>query len=145
MKFHLRPFAPPNPVPLHFLERIAPVNRVEIGQQFLGVGGDAEHPLAHRLADDGKSADFAFAVHDFFVGENCAKLFAPPDRLFADIGKTFGIAIGAAFGFEFRMQVGLTCRSAMDARQRVPTESSAGYFSVSIGSALFVSGLNHEL
>ena len=99
-KIHFRAFAAANPVPLHFLERIAPVNRVEVVQQFLGVGGDAEHPLAHRLADDGKAADFALAVHDFFVGQHRAELFAPPDRRFADVGETFGIAIGAAFGFE---------------------------------------------
>ena len=32
------------------------------------------------FADDRKSADFTFAVYDFFVRENCAELFAPPDR-----------------------------------------------------------------
>ena len=109
LKIHLRSFAPPNPVPLHFLERIAPVNRVEIGKQLFGVGGDAEHPLAHRLADDGKAADFAFAIHDFLVGQHGAELFAPPDRLLADVGEALGIALGAAVGFEFAGSAGSLC------------------------------------
>ena len=92
-EIHFRAFAAANPVPLHFLERIAPVNRVEIGQQFLGVGGDAEHPLAHRLADDRKAADFALAVNDFLVGQHRAEFGTPVHRRFADVGKTFGIAI----------------------------------------------------
>ncbi len=72
-KVHLRAFAAADPVPLHFLERIAPVDGVEVLQQALGVGGDAEHPLAHRLADDREAADFALAVHDFLVGEHGAE------------------------------------------------------------------------
>ena len=87
LKIHFRAFAAANPVPLHFLERIGPVNRVEVGQQFLGIGGDAEHPLAHRFADDRKAADFAFAVNDFFVGQHCAEFWTPVHRRFADIGE----------------------------------------------------------
>ena len=79
-KVHLRAFAAADPVPLHFLERIAPVDGVEVLQQPLGVGGDAQHPLAHRLADDREAADLALAVHDLLVGQHGAELLAPPDR-----------------------------------------------------------------
>ena len=79
---HFRAFAAADPVPLHFLERIGPIDRVEIVEQALGVGGDAQHPLAHRFADDRKAADFAFAVDDFFVGEHGAEFRAPVHRRF---------------------------------------------------------------
>src|ERR1039457_2554524 len=66
-KIYLRPIAAANPVPLHFLERIAPVNRVEVGQQFLGVGGDAEHPLAHRLLGEWGNTALALSRHEFLL------------------------------------------------------------------------------
>ena len=96
-KNNFRAFAAANPVPLHFLERIAPVNRVEVGQEFLGVGGDAEHPLAHWLADDRKAADFAFAVNDFFVRQHRAEFGTPVHWRFADVGEALGVNEGAAF------------------------------------------------
>ena len=98
LKIHFRAFAAADPVSLHFLERIAPVNRIEIGQQFFGVGGDAEHPLAHGLADDGKAADFAFAINDFLIGQNGAEFGTPVHRRFADKGQALGIDVSAACG-----------------------------------------------
>src|SRR5207302_8629537 len=92
-------FAAANPIALHFFERMTPLDSNEIVEQAFGVGGDAQHPLAHWLADDGEVADLALAVHDFFVGEDGAKLLAPPDRSFGDVSQTFGIAIGPATGF----------------------------------------------
>ena len=100
-EFHLRPFAAADPVSLHLFERMAPFDRVEVVQQPLGVSGDAEHPLAHRLADDREVADFALSFDDFLVREQRAKRLAPPDRRFGDVSQTPGVAIGAASDFQF--------------------------------------------
>ena len=117
-------FGAADPVSLHFLEGVGPVDGVEVVEEALGVGGDAEHPLAHRFANDGETADFAFAIDHFFVGEDGAEFGAPVDRGFGDVGEAFGIAV-LAFLF-----LGLACGWV---RQRFD------------GSALFVAGLNHEL
>ena len=100
LEIHLRAFRLPDPVPLHFLQRIGPVDGVEVGQELLGVGGDAEHPLAHRLADDGEAADLALAVDDFLVGQDGAQLGTPVDRGFADEGEALGVTVGAAAVFQ---------------------------------------------
>ena len=39
------------------------------------------------LRTTGKSADFAFAIDDFLVGQDGAELLAPPDRRFGDVGQ----------------------------------------------------------
>ena len=70
---------------------MAPVDAVEIVEQFLGVGGDTEHPLAHRTTDDRKATHFALAVDDFFVGEHGAEFQTPVHRSFADVGEAFSI------------------------------------------------------
>ena len=94
-KGNLGAFAPPNPVPLHFLERMAPVDALEIPQQSLGVGRDPQHPLAHRPAHDRIIPDLASAIDDFFVGQDSAQFLAPPDGHFTDVGQTLGIAVSA--------------------------------------------------
>src|SRR5437867_2186830 len=99
-EFNLCAFTPPNPVPLHSLERIAPLDGVQVLQQSFGVGSDAEHPLAHRLARDRMSADFALAVNDLLVGQDCAKGGTPPDRRVGYVGEAFGITIRAVGGFK---------------------------------------------
>ena len=91
-KFHQRAFAAANPIALHFLERIAPVNAFQAFEQALGVSGNSKHPLAHRLACDRKSADLAFTVDHFFVGEDGAQFLAPPDGSLSDIGEAIAVA-----------------------------------------------------
>jgi hypothetical protein len=58
--------------------------------------------LAHRLAHDRETAHFAFAIHNLLIGKHGSELFAPPNRLLADVSQTFGITVGAAAGFNFR-------------------------------------------
>ena len=94
-KLHLRAFAAADPVALHFLEGLAPVDLLQALQQALGVGGDAQHPLAHRPAHDGKAAHLAPAIHDLLVGEDGAELFAPPDRGFGDVSQAVAVAMAA--------------------------------------------------
>ena len=93
-------------------------------EEAFGVGGDAEHPLAHGAALDGEAADLALAVDDLFVGEDGAEGVAPPDRGFADVGEAFGVAVDPAF--RFGVQFG----------------GDRG--GVSIGSARLVAGSNQE-
>ena len=77
--------------------------------------------MAHWFAHNRKATDFALTVHDFFVCQNCSELFAPPNRLLADVSETFGVAPGAAFGFEFRIIGRADLPVGLDAQQRVPT------------------------
>jgi hypothetical protein len=62
-------------------------------------------------------ADLAATVDDFFIGEDGAEGFAPPDGGFGDVGEAVGVAVGAAFG------VGADCggkgRVAMGSARRV--------------------------
>src|SRR5206468_2295040 len=91
-------------VSLHFLERVTPVDALEIAQQPLRVSGDAEHPLTHRFADHRVAADFALALNDFFVSQDSAELLAPPDGHFANVGEASCIPINTLclFGLDLR-------------------------------------------
>ena len=80
----------------------SPSSRFKVLKKSLCIFGYPKHPLAHGFADNRKAADFAFPVHNFFVGEDGAELFAPPNGLFADIGKSLRITVGMATGFHFR-------------------------------------------
>ena len=77
-----------DPVSLHLLGGVRPVDKFEVLEQALGILGDLQHPLAHVLAHDRESADFRFAVDDFLVGKHRAKFRTPVDRHLGDIGKT---------------------------------------------------------
>ena len=95
-------FGAADPVALHLLEGVAPINGIEVLEETLGIGGDAQHPLAHRLAHDREAAHFALAVDHFLIGQNRAQLLTPPNGRLGDIGQALGVAIGAAAGFQFR-------------------------------------------
>ena len=47
-----------------------PVQQIQVAQQAIGIGGDAQHPLPHGPAFDGIAAALRFAVDDFFVGQH---------------------------------------------------------------------------
>ncbi len=86
-KVHQRARGLADPVALHLLDALGPVERVEILQEPLGVFGDLQHPLAHRPADDGMVAALRFAVDDLLVREHRAERGAPVDRHFRDVGE----------------------------------------------------------
>ena len=90
----LGPLAAADPVALHVLDRARPVDVFEVVEQPLGVGGDAQHPLGQRHADDRVPAALALAVDDFLVRQHGAQLRAPVDRHLGPVGQPFGIAIG---------------------------------------------------
>ena len=81
-----RPRALPDPVPLHELDRLGPVEQIEVVEQAVGVFGDAQHPLLERPPEDGMVAAIAPPVRgDLFVREHRAEGGAPVDRRFRDV------------------------------------------------------------
>jgi hypothetical protein len=78
-----------DPVPLHRLDGIGPVEEVEVIDQAIGVGGDAHHPLAHVPLEHGIVAAVAPAVgSDLLIGDDGSETGAPVDRCFAHVGET---------------------------------------------------------
>ncbi len=91
--------ARPDPVPLHLLDGVRPVDQVQVGDQAFGIGGDPHHPLAQRTAEDRIVADVAASVGgDLLVGEHRAEAGAPVDQLLGDEGQPVPIHDLPAFG-----------------------------------------------
>ena len=59
-----------DPVSLHQLGALGPVNGVETGEQLLRVICNFEEPLGQVLSGDGRVAPFATTFYNLFVGEN---------------------------------------------------------------------------
>ncbi len=79
-EIHLCPDALADPVALHDLDRLGPIDRVDVVEQPLGVRGDPQHPLLQGPAVDGVVAPLGFAlVGDFLVGQHRPQLRAPVD------------------------------------------------------------------
>ena len=57
------------PVPLHELDRLRPVQAVQVREEALGIGGDLQNPLADALTGNGGSAAFTLAVLHFLIGQ----------------------------------------------------------------------------
>ena len=84
-----------DPVALHDLDRFGPVEQVEIGQQPLGVRGDAELPLLEWPLEDGKVAAVASALRrDLFIGQHGSETRTPVDGRFLEICEALGIDDG---------------------------------------------------
>ena len=83
-------FAAADPVALHGANFFRPAGElVEIAQQFVGVLGDAEEPLFEiTLLNQRVFVTPAAALHDLFVGEHSAALWAPVDSALFAIGQT---------------------------------------------------------
>ena len=80
-------FAPPDPVSLHRQGGRRPLDRIESGKEFVGVGRDLQTPLAHGTSFDGISPALALAVDDFLVCEDRPESWAPVDESVVLIGK----------------------------------------------------------
>ena len=65
---------PADPGLLHALGRVRPIDPGQIGEQPVGVRGDAQDPLAQIAPLHRKTADLAFAVDHFLVGEDVAAI-----------------------------------------------------------------------
>ena len=77
----------PDPVALHLLDALRPVEVIEILEKPLGIFRDLEHPLTHRPAFDRMVAALRTAVYDLFVRKHRAERGAPVHRHLRDIGK----------------------------------------------------------
>ena len=89
----LRPGAPPDPIPLQELDAFGPVERVEFLFQPVGIGGDPQHPLLQRNADDRMPAAFAHPAGDLLVGQHGAQRGAPVHRGLELIGQPMLVAV----------------------------------------------------
>ena len=84
---HLGALAAADPVALHGHRRGRPVDRVQVGQQAIGVAGDAQQPLAQVLANHRRAAALAAPLRDLFVGEAGLVDGAPVDGDHALVGQ----------------------------------------------------------
>jgi hypothetical protein len=77
-----------DPVPLQPLDALRPVHLIQVGQQPLGEGGDAQHPLPQRPAVHRVVADRATAlVGHLLVGQHGAQARAPVHDLLRQVGQ----------------------------------------------------------
>ena len=77
----LRPLRSPDPVALHGLDALGPLEVVESLQELVGVGGDAEEPLLQIALFDEVARALAGAVgQDLLVGQHGLAARAPVDR-----------------------------------------------------------------
>src|SRR5213080_5216278 len=87
-KADLRSRAPPDPIPLHGEHALGPAGQaVQVAEQLLGVGRDAEEPLLELAVDDRTVAAPAAAVHHLLVGEHGLAVRAPVDQRAAPVGE----------------------------------------------------------
>ena len=80
---HFRSLALANPVALHFLEGIGPVQIVETVQEAAGICRHTELPLCHLLLLDREAATHGKPVLYFVVSQDGAQSLAPVDRGFS--------------------------------------------------------------
>ena len=84
----LGPLGAADPVALHRDHVLGPgLEQVEVGEQAVGVVGDAEEPLLELALDDLGAAALAAAVDDLLVGEHGGVLRAPLDRRLGAVGE----------------------------------------------------------
>ena len=96
-----------NPVALEELDALRPVERFEFVDKALGIGGDAQHPLAELAA----LHDVALALPflGFFVGEHGAHVGAPVHHALCHVGQAHVVNLfaGPALGFQLAHGAGL--------------------------------------
>ena len=78
-----------DPVALHQLDRLRPIESVEVVDQAVGIRRDAHRPLAHVALKHRIVADVAAALcRHFLIGEDRAETWAPVDRCVGEIDET---------------------------------------------------------
>ncbi len=81
IELHLGTVRAPDPVALHGLDLLRPVQVLEVVDQAVGVRGDAHHPLLQVLPEHREVAALAAAVRrDLLVGQHGAQSGAPVDH-----------------------------------------------------------------
>ena len=85
---HVRAHRAADPVALHRLDLLRPVDELQVVRQPVGVGRDAHLPLAQAALEDGVVAALGAAVgRDLLVGQDGAQAGAPVDRRLVDVGQ----------------------------------------------------------
>ena len=97
-EMNFRSFAPPDPVALMHLDRIRPVETIELVDEPLRVCCDAEHPLTHRTPLYRETPDFRFAIHNLLVCQHRAELRAPIDWRMGNVGQSHAVSVLALVG-----------------------------------------------
>ena len=97
-KAHRRARAPADPVALHGLDLVRPLDPLEIVDQTVGVRRDAHHPLAQVALEDGEVAALAppFRGH-LLVGDHRAQTRAPVDRRIRHVRQAVRVDDSPAF------------------------------------------------
>ena len=83
---NLGTLAAANPVALHLLEGVGPLEAVQFVEQALGVGRHAQLPLFHLFLFHREAAADREALLDFVVGQHRTQRGAPVDRGFTLVG-----------------------------------------------------------
>ena len=79
-------FAAVNPVALHHLDWLWPIQTIKIFDEAICIRCDAHHPLLHVALEHGIVADVASTFRrDFFVRKNGAEAWAPVHRSIGEI------------------------------------------------------------
>ncbi len=125
---HRGAVAATDPVALHRLDRVAPLQQVEVVDQPVGVVGDAHHPLAHVALEHREVAAVAAPVGgDLLVGHHRAQARAPVHRRLGDVGQAVQVEHGAPLGRGHRLPVAAAVHAPLRRwRTRPPARRSAG-------------------
>ena len=92
VEVHGGTFGAANPVALHGLDRVGPIEQLKVVGQTVGVLGDTHHPLAHVALEDGEVASVAAVVGgDFLVGYDGAQTGAPVHGSIGHVGQAVAI------------------------------------------------------
>jgi hypothetical protein len=91
LEVDLDPVGAADPLALQPLGRLRPVQRVEAVQQLVGVGGDAQEPLAHGPPGDPGAAALAAVALQLLVGEHRQARGAPDHRRRAPHGQALPV------------------------------------------------------
>ena len=84
--------AAPDPVALHLLDGVRPVEQFQIREQAVGVRGDAQHPLLQQAPVHGMVAALTAAVGgDLLVREDGAERRTPVDRCLVQVREPEGV------------------------------------------------------
>ena len=86
-------FRTADPLPLHPLDGLGPIHRLQVVDQPLGIGRDAQHPLPHGHPHHRMPAYLALAVDHFLVGQHGAQGRAPIHRNLRQIGQPLFIEL----------------------------------------------------
>lgn len=89
-----------DPISLHELDLLRPVDAIKIFDQTVAVCGDAHGPLAQLALEHREVTAFGLAFGgDLLVGEHRAQARAPVHRGLGDVGQTEGVEHVSLLGF----------------------------------------------